>query len=233
MKSLITILLVLLIFGCSPSDNVTELQIEFDDMSTFDYDRISDMIRIENTKLNNVTAKTGGNSKIISENRNGVYFVPIYSNDIRPHVSWFMVWPVPDTSFMMWATLPKDGEDRAIVFSENEMMVNLTTQGPPVALRDLANGNRIKYANWCEENKTGLLKVRGKTTYNAIDQDNDGTIDLYHWGPNAQGTVLDKNFIMHVKSALTNKCTDPTEMVDLNLILQVQNGRLRETATIK
>jgi hypothetical protein len=228
MKNLTTCLLTLIIFGCTPSNDELQLETGFDnEMSQIDYEEIYDMIQIENAELNATSLEKGVNGK--SSNGKGVYFVPIYSDDI---FNWVIIWAVPETSLIMFIDFPKDGDDRAIVFSEDEMMANFTIQGPRLALRDTENWPSIKYANYCEENKTGLFKLRARTTYNAVDRDNDGTIDFYHWGPGAPDTELDKNFLMHVKSTLTNACNDPTEIVDFSLTLQLQNGRLRETATI-
>lgn len=234
MKHLVTALLALLIFGCSPSENEAELQSEFvDEMSSFDL-KVYDMIQAESAKTNSGSSAKNESSKLVNEDENRVYIAPMYSNDIRPGITWFAYLYVPETSLLMRIDFPKNGDDRVIVFSENEMMVNFTSQGPRILLFDLENGGRVKYGNWCMENQTGLYTMRGNSTYNAIDQDNDGTIDLYHWGPNAEGTEIDKNFLIHVKSTLTsNRCADPTGNVEFSYILQSQNGRLRETATIK
>ena len=238
MKKLVTCLLTLIIIGCSPSNDELQIEAQFgNEMSQIDFEKIYNVIDFERA----IEEKNSINSKPSSENGNngnGVFFVPFYSNYLGGNI-WYAVLQIPETSLFIFIDFPQDGDDRAIVFSEDEMMVNFTSQGPRMFIRDAAQGWKVVYSNWCDENKTGLYKIRGRTTYIPVDQNNDGVVDFYWWGPNAQGTELDKNFLIHIKSALTNShswspegCIEPTENVDLSYTIQAQNGRLRETATI-
>jgi hypothetical protein len=234
MKNLIICLLILLVFGCIRSNDELQLETGFDNkMSQIDFENIYNVIDFEKE----IAKKNGLNSKSSGENGNGVYIVPFYSNNLNGN-TWFAIFQIPETSLFIFIDFPQDGDDRAIVFSEDEMMVNFSSQGPRMFIRDAAQGWKIVYSNWCDENKTGLYQMRGRTTYIPVDQDNDGTIDFYWWGPNAPGTVVDKNFIMHIKSTLTDahsfngNCPATTEEVDLNYVLQLQNGRLRESGSL-
>ena len=229
-------IVALCMFGCSASDD--ELQIENEvanEMSALDFERVHDMIQLENAKL---SSKSTSKSK---NNGNGVYSVPFYSNNLGRNI-WYAFLPIQDENQNLthWLVIdfPQNGDDRAIVFSETEMMVNYTSHGPRMYIFEPGVG--VVYSNWCDENKKGIYTIRGRTTYIPVDQDSDGVVDYYWWGPNAPGTVTDKNFLIHVKSALTDTfpfsqegCIDPTESVDFSYNYQAQNGKIKLSSTIK
>lgn len=237
MKHLVTALLALLIFGCSPSENETKLQNKTqNEITDIEFKKVIETIRLENTKLNSTASNKGDNSKASNEADNrGVYFVPIYSNDVRPGVRWYIPWPIPNTNLDMIVFFPQNGDDRALVFSENEFMANYNIQGPTVYIWD-NDINAIKYSNFCDDNKTGIYSMRWKAEYLAIDQDRDGVNDIYLWGQPWQST--NKNGRMHVKTTLTNthsfsgNCPTPTEEVDFSFVLQTHNGTPRVEAII-
>ena len=86
MKNLIACLLLLIAFGCSPSDDELELQSEVqNEITEFDFNKMFDAINLADSKLNGNVFNKDENSKASTEgenNGNGVYFVPFYSNNM-------------------------------------------------------------------------------------------------------------------------------------------------------
>jgi len=224
----------LFIFGCTSSDdNFDSESLSANEMSAPDYQKIYDMGYLGNAKLNDDNLFKGGN------NGNGVISVAFYSNAGL----WWAEFPIynkgGDLTHLLIVDFPQNGEDRALVFSETEMMVNFNSHGPRMFLVELGVG--ITHSNHCDEDRNGIYKGRVKTTYNGYDlsEPSDGIIDLYHWGPNAEGTVMDKNFIFHIKSTLTdahsfnpNFCPDPTESIEFSYTFQSANGKIRQTSSL-
>ena len=222
-------IVALCMFGCSASDD--ELQVENEvanEMSTFDFDRVPFMLQGENGISNKTSSKSDNNG-------NGVYIVPFYSDSGR----WYAEFPIYDQdqnlTHVLVVDFPPNGEDRALVFSETEMMVNFTSHGPRMFLFELGVG--VTYANWCED-RDGIYKARAKTEYIPVDQNNDGKVDFYWWGPYTNPpTEMDKNFIFHIKSTLYptfgHPClTDLTESIDFSYTYQSANGKIRQTSSI-
>ena len=235
MKNLITCLFALIIFGCTSSDD--ELQFQNDlqtGITESEFNRIIDIINSEDSKLNDNSLNKGDTNKEPNEGDNGVYFVPIYSNNVYNGI-WYIVWAIPNSDLEVIVDFPQNGDDRAIVFSENEFMANYTIQGPRVFIWDKANAE-VKYSNFCDDNKTGIYSMRTKAEYLPIDQDGDGVTDIYLWGQRWQST--DKNGRMHVRTTLTDAhsfrgdCPMPTEEVDFSFVLQTHNGTPRVEAVI-
>ena len=158
--------------------------------------------------------------------------IPFYSDD----GFWYAEFPVYDQdqnlTHVIIIDFPPNGEDRALVFSETQMMVNFTSHDPQMYLVDLGTGQA--YSNWCEVDRSGLYKGRGNTEY-AIKPDNP---NVYWWGPNAPVTG-DDNYIFHMKATLYRNfanhfcATDLTESVDFSYTYQGQNGKIRQTSSIK
>ena len=205
----------------SESDDGMDSKSTFaNEIPAHDLERVFDII--ENTKLNdNAFGKSDNNG-------NGVYIVPFYSDDGR----WRAFFPITDTRYMV-LEFPQNGEDRALVFSETEMMVNFTSHDPRLYIVDLVE-EAIIYDNWCDPDSSGLYKARIITTYIPVDRDGDGVIDFYWWGPNAPGTVMDKNGIFHVKATLTaGPCNVDGEPVAFSYTIQAKNGRQVITTTMR
>lgn len=171
-----------------------------------------------------------------NNNGNGVYFVPFISND---KTNWTLAWLVPNTSLVMYVEYPQNGNDRLLIFSGEEMMVNWSTQEPRLFMVDLADGI-VKYSNWCDENKLGFYHFNGKSTWYPIDINGDGETDIYGWN----ASTLDKNFNIVLKTTLTDsqisdtwiypvqgECRSATENVEFNYHSQSRNGAFTETAT--
>ncbi len=224
----------LFIFGCTSSDDGFDSESSsVNEMSAPDYQKIYDMRYLGNAKLNDDNLFKGVN------NGNGAISVAFYSNTGL----WWAVFPIFDKdgnqTHDLWVDFPQNGEDRALVFSETEMMVNFNSHGPRMFLVEFGVG--ITHSNHCDEDRNGTYKGRVKTTYNGYDlsEPSDGIIDLYHWGPNALGTVMDKNFIFHIKSTLTDAhsfdpdlCPDPTESIEFSYTFQSANGKIRQTSSL-
>ena len=224
-------IVALCMFGCSESAD--ELQVENEvanEMYLPDYQNSIDRIQMEIAKSN----ENGAQSRSSGENGNngnGVKIVAFYSNG----GFWTAQFPIFDkdgnlTHFLEIA-FPQNGEDRALVFSETQMMVNFTSHDPQMYLVDLGTGQA--YSNWCEVDRSGLYKGRGKTEY-AIKPDNP---DVYWWGPNAPVEGSD-NYIFHIKATLSpivgRFCdTDLTESIDFSYTYQGQNGKIRQTSSMR
>lgn len=191
----------------------------------------NNMIDAINLADSNLNSKTSTKDK----NENGVYLVPIYSNDVRPWATWYIPWDIPNSTLTVFVDFPQNGDDRALVFSENEFMANYTIQGPTVLVMDRATGN-VMYSNYCDDSKSGVYSMRAKAEYLAIDQDGDGVTDIYLWGQPWQ--TVDKNFRMFVKTTLTDAhsfsgdCPNSTKEVDFSFTLQIQSGRPKVEAIL-
>jgi hypothetical protein len=225
MKKLIY-LLTLSLFVCLSCSKDEPIEIvNQDEMSALEFERVPFMIQAENAKLNDNSLRKSEN------NGNGVYIVPFYSDDGR----WYAEFPIYDQDQNLTHAIiidfPPNGEDRALVFSETEMMVNFTSHGPRILIYEFGVG--YTYYNYCyEDNRDGIYKGRGKTEYIPVDRDGDGNIDFYYWGPYA-GTTADKNYIFHFKSTLTStsaECGDST--IDFSYTYQSANGKLRITSSL-
>lgn len=221
----------LFIFGCTSSDD------DFDSETTFANENRSNEINIFMEIIEN--AKSNDNALNKREyNGNGVYIVPFYS-DSPEGSEWFAFFPMSESeteSVYMILEFPRNGEDRALVFSETEMMANFTSHDPRLFIIDFATGE-ILYDNWCDPDRSGLYKGRMKTTYVGRDlyAPFDGVIDNYWWGPdNGSGTTQDKNGIFHVKATLTaGPCNVDGEPIAFSYTLQVKNGRLAINTTMR
>ena len=232
----LTVLTLLIIASCQSEndDGFDSKSTSANEMSAPDYQKIYDMGYLGNAKLNDDNLFKRGN------NGNGVKSVAFYSNAGL----WWAEFPIYDKggalTHLLIADFPQNGEDRALVFSEDQMMANFNSRGPRMFLVELGVG--ITHSNHCVEDRNGFYKAKAKTTYNGYDlsDPSDGIIDLYHWGPNAEGTVIDKNFIFHIKSTLTDAhswdpfigCPDPTESIEFSYTLQSSNGKIRQTSSI-
>jgi hypothetical protein len=218
----LTVLTLLLMVSCqSESDDGMDSKSTFaNEIPSHDIERFMEIIG--NTKSNDNALNKSGN------NGNGVHIVPFYSDDGR----WWAFFPITDTRYMV-LDFPQNGEDRALVFSETEMMVNFTSHDPRLYIIDFATGE-ILHDNWCDPDRSGLYKARIITTYIPVDRDGDGVIDFYWWGPNAPGTVMDKNGIFHVKATLTaGPCNVDGEPVAFSYTIQAKNGRQVITTTMR
>ena len=233
----LTVLALLLMASCQSEndDGFDSKSASANEMSAPDYQKIYDMRYLGNAKLNDDNLFKGDN------NGNGAISVAFYSESGTG--LWFAEFPIFDKggnqTHVLVVDFPQNGEDRALVFSETEMMVNFNSHGPRMFLVEFGVG--ITHSNHCDEDRNGIYKAKVKTTYNGYDlsEPSDGVIDLYHWGPFARGTVMDKNFIFHIKSTLTdahsfdpNECPDPTESIEFSYTLQSANGKIRQTSSI-
>lgn len=222
---------ILFIFGCTSSDDGIDSETTFANENR-SYEIEIFMEIIENAKSNDNALKKSGN------NGNGVYIVPFYS-DSPEGDEWFAFFPMSESeteSVYMILEFPRNGEDRALVFSETEMMANFTSHDPRLFIIDFATGE-ILYDNWCDPDRSGLYKGRIKTTYVGRDlyAPFDGVIDNYWWGPdNGSNTTQDKNGIFHVKATLTaGPCNVDGEPVAFSYTLQIKNGRLAINTTMR
>ena len=211
----------LFILGCTSSDEEPEMQsVKQNEISEFEYskmiDRINDMYNSDNRTLN----KSGNNGK-------GVEHVAFYSDG----GIWAADFPILDEDGIMTHIVhilfPQNGEDRALVFNETEMMVNFTSHDPRLFIDEFGVG--IIYDNWCEAETSGLYKGRGKTEYAS----KPGNPDVYWWGPFAPVEGSD-NYIFHIKATLTaGPCNVNGEPVAFSYTYQGQNGKIRQTSTIR
>lgn len=231
MKKLIYLLSLSLLVCMSCSKDGLQVENEVaNEMYLPDYQNTIDRIQMEIAKSN----ENGAQSRSSGENENngnGVKIVAFYSNG----GFWTAQFPVFDkdgnlTHFFEIA-FPQNGEDRALVFNDTEMMVNFTSHDPQMYLVDLRDGQ--VYSNWCEEDRSGIYTARGKTGYASLP----GNPDVYWWGPNSP-TTGDDNYIFHIKATLSpifgSLCdTDLTESIDFSYTFQGQNGEIRQTSSIK
>ncbi len=220
----------LFIFGCTSSDDgfPSESSSE-NEMSTPDLEKFYDMIVLGNTKLNDDTLFKGEN------NGNGVEIVAFYSND----GFWTASFPIMDKGGILthWCVIvfPQNGEDRALVFSETEMMVNFNSHDARMFIIT-SDWEQVVYSNWGEEDVSGLYKGRGKTGY----VHPEWAPNAYYWGPFAP-VIGDDNYIFHIKSTLypTNGGGNPwnysseSETVEFSYTLNGQNGKMKQTSTIR
>lgn len=227
MKKLIKYIMVmaLLFIGCQKDDIGSANQ---EELTGIDFKEITEFILDQQGNLNSKGLNNG----------NGIYFVPFISNATE---NWTLVQQVPNTSLLSFLEYPQEGEDRLIIFSGDEMMVNWTTQEPRLFMTDLNDGI-VKYSNWCDENKTGFYHINGKSTWFPVDLNGDGETDIYGWDT----TTLDKNFNMKVKTTLTDSqisdtwvfpvqgdCRAATEEVEFSYQAKLSNGTFTESATFK
>ena len=227
----------LFIFGCTSTDDELEMQsVNQHEISKTEYSKIVDHFDDIYYSINNAP----NNSALYkSENNgNGVYIVPFYSDSPEDR-KWAAFFPMSESateSVYMLLEFPRNGEDKALVFSETEMMANFTSHDPRLFIIDFAT-EEILYDNWCDPDRSGLYKGRIKTTYVGRDlyAPFDGAIDNYWWGPdNDSGTELDKNGLFHVKATLTaGPCNVDGEPVAFSYTLQVKNGRLAINTTMR
>jgi len=230
---LLTVLALLLMVSCqSESDDGLGSQ----SLSTIEHPvpfsmKFHDLIQQETAKLND-------NALFKSENNgNGVKFVAFYSDDDW----WFADFPIydKDGNLTQWLTIlfPQDGVDRALVFNETDMMVNFTSHDPRMIIWDPDSGD-VLYSNFCKEDRSGLYKGRGKTGY--INP--EWAPKAYFWGPWAPVEGSD-NYIFNIKATiypasgkiLTSWCSDSpiSESVDIHYTLNGQNGKMKQTFTMR
>jgi hypothetical protein len=228
MKKLIYLLTLSLFVCMSCSTEGTEIM-EQDDLSK--YKEVNDFFKAQQSNPANELHRGGNNG-------NGVYFVPFISEAIE---EWTLAWLVPNTSLVMYLEYPQNGEDRLLIFSGEEMMLNWTSQEPRLFMVDLNDGI-VKYSNWCDENKTGFYHINGKSTWYPVDLDGDGETDIYGWNETTTG----KNFNWRVKTTLTDSqisdtwvypvqgvCRTATEEVAFDFKGQSRNGIDTESATFR
>lgn len=228
MKKLIYLLSLSLLVCMSCSKEETEIMIQ-EDLSKFK--EVNDFFKSQQNNSGN-KLKKGSNSG------NGVYLVPFISDTFE---EWTLAYLVPNTSLVMYLEYPQNGEDRLLIFSGEEMMVNWTSEEPRVFMVDYNDGI-VKYSNWCDENKTGFYHMNGKSTWYPVDIDGDGETDIYSWNP----TTLGKNFNWRVKTTVTDSqlsntwvypvqgdCRTATEEVAFNFVGQIKNGIYTESASFR
>lgn len=225
-------LVILFTLGCTSSDDEPQIQgLDQNNNSPMEFSKIMDYIK-NNDNSDNGALNKGEN------NGNGVYFVPFISGAFT---EWTLTWDVPNTNLVMLLEYPQDGNDRLLIFSGEEMMINWTSQEPRIFITDYADG-KVKYSNWCDENKTGFYHINGKSTWSPVDIDGDGKTDIYAWNL----STLGKNFNMKVKTTLTDsqisdtwvwpvqgECREATEKVEFTYKGSLSNGRFTESATFK
>ena len=229
-KIYVMLLALIVCVSCSEDEQIENLN--QDAQSALSFEQISDFI----IERGNQTSKNSLNKG--ESNGNGVYFVPFISNS---RTEWMLFWDLPDSNLFMVLEYPQDGEDRLLIFNEEEMMINWTVEGPRIFITDYDDGI-VKYSNWCDENKTGFYHINGKSTYNPIDINGDGEIDIYGWNPGTLG----KNFNMKVKTTMTDSqitgswewpvqgnCKEATEEVEFNYVGKLSNGKYTQSATFK
>jgi len=223
----------LFIFGCTSSDDDFDSESSSaNETSQLEYERVPFMVQSENAKLNDNSLRKSENKN----NGNGVYIVPFYSDN----PGWFAEFPIEDQDGKLTHVLvidfPLNGEDRALVFSETEMMVNFNSQGPVMYIYELGVG--VTYHSYCKV-RDGFYKGRIKTTYIGRDyyEPFDGVIDNYWWGPGTKDepvpTVTDKNGRFHVKATLSStsgSCGDST--IDFSYTYQIANGKITQTSSL-
>lgn len=228
MKKLIYLLTLCLLVCMSCSKEETEI-IGQEDLSK--YEEIITFFKERHDNPTNEFNRGGNNS-------NGVYFVPFISGAIEGATIEFII---PNTSLLAILEYPQNGEDRFMIFSEEEMMINWSSQEPRLFMVDLNDGI-VKYSNWCDDNKTGFFHMNGKSTWFPIDIDGDGETDIYGWDENTLG----KNFNWRVKTTLTDSqisdtwvypvqgdCITATEEVGFDFHGQIKNGIYTESATFR
>jgi hypothetical protein len=228
MKKLIYLLILSLLVCMSCSQEETEI------MSQEDLSKYEGIIEFFKDQQGNPTNEfnRGGNKG------NGVYFVPFISGAIEEFTLSFII---PNTNLLAILEYPQNGEDRLLIFSGEEMMINWTSQEPRLFIVDLNNGI-VKYSNWCDENKTGFFHMNGKSTWYPFDIDGDGETDIYGWNE----ATLGKNFNIRIKTTLTDSqlsynweypvqgdCRIATEEVTLYFNGQLKNGIYTESATLR
>jgi len=119
------------------------------------------MLQLENAKLNEngISSKPSSKSE---NNENGVKLVAFYSDD----GIWGANFPIYDKDdkddkekVTHWVNIvfPQNGEDRALVFNETEMMVNFTSHDPRIRIWDTEKRVWI-YSNWCEADRIVILE---------------------------------------------------------------------------
>jgi len=186
--------------------------------------------------IQQVTVKLNDNALFKNENNgNGIKIVAFYLDD----GFWLADFPIynkrGETTQILTIAFPQDGVDRALLFSETDMMVNFTSQDPRLFIWDTAT-KAVVYSNWCEEDRSGFYKGRGKTGY----VNPDWTPKAFFWGPFApvQG---DDNYIFNIKATLypasgkieehgmVCKYSPLSESVAISYTFQGQNGRIRQT----
>ena len=216
-------LTLLLIFGCTSSDDESTLEnIKKDDIINTEYSKIIDRINVRYNSDNRTLNKSTNNGK-------GVKHVAFYSDGEGFWVAEFPI--LNENGFITQVVViqfPQNGEDRALVFNETEMMVNFTSHNPRLFIFDFSKGV-VTYDNWCEEETTGLFKGRGKTEYASYPDDPN----VYWWGPYAPVEGSD-NYIFHIKATLTSDvCNVDGEPVEFSYTYQGQNGKIRQTSSIR
>ena len=218
--TLIVLTLLLMVSCQSESDDGMDSESTFaNEIPSHNIERFMEIIG--NTKSNDNALNKSEN------NGNGVYIVPFYSDDGR----WRAFFPIEGLKYMV-LEFPQNGEDRALVFSETEMMVNFTSHDPQMYLYEFSTGQL--YSNWCEPDASGLFKGRGKTGYVRPDW----APNAYFWGPFAP-VEADDNYIFHIKATLhptfvSHPCaTVLDESIDFSYTLNGQNGKVKQTSSIK
>lgn len=211
------------IFGCTSSDDEAILEsVKKDNIVNMEYSKIIDHFNDRYNSDNHTLNKSANNGK-------GVKHVAFYSDGAD---TWWAEFPILDENGIMTQVVviqfPQNGEDRALVFNETEMMVNFISHHPRLFIFDFARWEVI-YDNMCEEETSGLYKGRGKTEYASYP----GDPNVYWWGPYA-GVEGSDNYIFHIKATLTpGECNRDGEPVAFSYTYQGQNGKIRQTSSIR
>lgn len=189
--------------------------------------------------IQQVTIKLNENALFKNENNgNGVKIVAFYSDD----GFWLADFPIynkrGETTQILTIAFPQDGVDKALVFSETDMMVHFTSHDPRLYIWDTET-SAVVYSNWCEEDRSGLYNGRGKTGYVNPNWEQKA----FFWGPFAP-LEGDDNYIFNIKATLypvSGKIYEPgvvckysplSESVAISYTFQGQNGKIRQTFDI-
>jgi len=218
--------IVLFIFGCSTFDEEPQIQsVQQNENLNIQYSKLIDYLK----KLDN--SDKGPQNRIGENHGKGVYFVPYSSNLTDRGGTWIAVVALGNNMLMV-SDYPKNGEDRALLFPDDGIMINFTVHNPKLFILHFPDGpgsGYVKYSNRCEENATGLYRERLRSGgFIPLDFDGDGEIDVYFID---FSKVKEEGSMLNVKATLTDAqisggvfpgegdCREPTEEVEFSLYL--------------
>lgn len=226
---------ILILSACTSSEDEIEMQgihkneLDQDELDQDELERVPFMWQALNSNLNDTNLFKSEN------NEKGVKIVAFYSNA----GNWYGDFPIYDENGILIQFLtilfPQNGVDRALVFNETDMMVNFTSHDPKMFIWNVSTG-LVVYSNWCEDDRNGLYKGRGKTGY--INP--EWAPEAYFWGPFAP-VEGDDNYNFMIKGTLypasgyiyepggVCKYFPTSESVEINYMLVGQNGKIKQT----
>ncbi|GGZ85758.1 hypothetical protein [Algibacter mikhailovii] len=228
------LLTAMIIFGCSTTESENEPQsVEQESHSEIEASVLYDYLN----EVYNINSKSTHKKSTNKDEKPFWTFVYSSNANTTPARIFGAFW-IPDTDLVMVYDYPVDGQDRIHVNGDwGHAKWNI--KQPRVLIADRSTGVlKLKYSNWCEENRTGFFKENLHGLINdKRDIDGDGQIDLWRIGVGPT-TNPDAHGIVHVKTTLTDgqntpppgtrlfmgDCKDATTEVHFDMQGMVKNG---------